>query len=524
VQLSWAYLNQQTRAAAQASNADGQNQPNTVLGRFHWTQMMPTVYSVLLILVSCLLGYFSISGFVFFLLFVLHSAAYYGYRDYNEPIDMLTNIREKNKSTKLRVAFKWSFLVVSCLYFLTLVVGHATAEYTEVKSMMQDEDKERLRRNEIIYERNLNKVIPDCLSYWNFLISFLLLGAAVALFKVQREEEEEAQKVDLACLDVYRDIHFTNNSPLGQALVPQGSPASASLTFKPYQVQKCVSIFKDYKFKAEILLCLQILMLALISNAQYCLYGLPYLALTVVQLLNIAFSHGRSDQDIRATSSWMTNFLLCYLPADLLYHYAIHYYQESQRIDEEYQPSLLDSYQGIMATTPSFVTFGLKIALFIFECVKYKYSYDMGPTYKKLKDAYMDAESSALPSSKLMSGGAEPGEGQPDDHALAAVSPKHGQTKIRFDGNELPGTNQITRQHTLDFQRRQKYNKRLKLQYIKIFKKSTSFVHKIIKPIALFMVCLLQLIFILAHPSVLFVVLLGLSLTGFFVELKEHSE
>jgi hypothetical protein len=64
----------------------------------------------------------------------------------------------------------------------------------------------------------------------------------------------------------------------------------------------------------------------------------------------------------------------------------------------------------------------------------------------------------------------------------------------------------------------------LKLQYIKIFKKSTSFVHKIVKPISLFKVCLIQLLFLLAHPSVLFIVLLALSLTGFFVELKEHSD
>ena len=63
-----------------------------------------------------------------------------------------------------------------------------------------------------------------------------------------------------------------------------------------------------------------------------------------------------------------------------------------------------------MTSTPSFVTFGLKIALFLFECVKYKYSYDMGPTYKKLKDAYMDAESSALPLSKLVSTGSDPVE------------------------------------------------------------------------------------------------------------------
>jgi hypothetical protein len=53
-----------------------------------------------------------------------------------------------------------------------------------------------------------------------------------------------------------------------------------------------------------------------------------------------------------------------------------------------------------MATTPSLVTFGLKIALLVFECTKFKFSYDMGPDYKRLKDSYVDAESSAFPSSK----------------------------------------------------------------------------------------------------------------------------
>ena len=28
------------------------------------------------------------------------------------------------------------------------------------------------------------------------------------------------------------------------------------LVFKPYQVQKCVLIFKDYKFKVEVFVCL----------------------------------------------------------------------------------------------------------------------------------------------------------------------------------------------------------------------------------------------------------------------------
>jgi hypothetical protein len=52
-----------------------------------------------------------------------------------------------------------------------------------------------------------------------------------------------------------------------------------------------------------------------------------------------------------------------------------------------------------MATTPSYVTFGLKIFLFITECMKFKYSYDMSGTYDTLKHAYVTADSSTLPQS-----------------------------------------------------------------------------------------------------------------------------
>jgi len=55
-----------------------------------------------------------------------------------------------------------------------------------------------------------------------------------------------------------------------------------------------------------------------------------------------------------------------------------------------------------MATSPSYVTFGLKIGLFVFECIKFKFSYDMGPVYKNLKDTFIEAESTSLPESKIM--------------------------------------------------------------------------------------------------------------------------
>jgi len=97
---------------------------------------------------------------------------------------MLTKLREKNKATIWRVIFKWAFLITSCTYFAALLVGHVISEYTEVKSMMQDEDKERLRYDEMQYEKTMYKIIPDFLSYWNYLWAILLIGAAASLFKI----------------------------------------------------------------------------------------------------------------------------------------------------------------------------------------------------------------------------------------------------------------------------------------------------------------------------------------------------
>ena len=47
--------------------------------------------------------------------------------------------------------------------------------------------------------------------------------------------------------------------------------------------------------------------------------------------------------------------------------------------------------------------------------------------------------------------------------------------------------------------------------------------HKILQPISLFMLCVIQLIFVLSHPSILFIVLLALVVSGFFVDLKDHE-
>ena len=143
---------------------------------------------------------------------------------------MLSNLRHKNKSVLARTIFKWAFLVMTIVYLLVVIIGHSTAEYTEIKTMMLDEDRERLRRNELNFERTLEKIIPDFLSYWHFALGIIMLGAAILLFKIMTEEAAEAKKVDESCVEVYRDIHYSNNNPLGS--IGQAN----ILNFKPFQV------------------------------------------------------------------------------------------------------------------------------------------------------------------------------------------------------------------------------------------------------------------------------------------------
>jgi hypothetical protein len=253
-----------------------------------------------------------------------------------------------------------------------------------------------------------------------------------------------------------------------------------------------VLIFKDYKFKVEIFCVLQVIFLVFIANAQYCLYGVPYLAFGVIHLLTIALSHAKSDQTIRVVASVLNVLLLLFLPMDLGLHYSVHYIQESQRIDAQIddkyygQPNRyqLEGYQGIMATTGSYVTFGLKMGLLVIACMQYKYSYDMANEFDSLKKRYMQADSQEYPAS--------------------------------FKVQDRVGLN-------ADQARMQKYNKLLKLSYVRTFRKSWSFVVKLLQPISLFFLSVFQLIFCLEHESVLFLILLCCVMSGFFVELKDAA-
>jgi heme exporter protein D len=96
----------------------------------------------------------------------------------------------------LRKIFLWSNIVVSLSFLAVLIIGRVTYEYAEVKEMMQEEDKERLRKDEISLERTLSKIIPDIFSYWTLGRAILVVLASLFLIEIQKQEEDEAELVD----------------------------------------------------------------------------------------------------------------------------------------------------------------------------------------------------------------------------------------------------------------------------------------------------------------------------------------
>lgn len=289
--------------------------------------LTPYLYTALLVYMSTLAGNFSISGAVFFVLFLLHSFAYYGYRIYDDPIDMLTDKRRYNKSLFLRRLFLWLFVLVGITYFVGVIFVRVSYDYEDGK-LVHLENKESLKQDMIALERSMSKIIPDFLSNWTIFRAVLVLVFAIGLIFIQWSEEAYAEVNDEALMTVYTDIYRDKWQKVGQ-----NGQIEVLLVFKPWEVQKCVLIFKDYKFKVEIFCVLQVIFLVFIANAQYCLYGVPYLAFGVIHLLTIALSHAKSDQTIRVVASVLNVLLLLFLPMDLGLHYSVHYIQESQRID-----------------------------------------------------------------------------------------------------------------------------------------------------------------------------------------------
>jgi hypothetical protein len=154
---------------------------------------------------SCFSGYFTLSGCAYFLLFIAHSFAYYGFRISDDPIDIRTDKRKLTKSSLPRTFFKWAFIGVSVCYFVILLMGRITYEYSEVKTMMGDTDH-KVKSEEVALERAYNKVIPDFFSTWTVIKSIVMMGFALILIPLQEYEQQEAELNDEELQEDLKDL------------------------------------------------------------------------------------------------------------------------------------------------------------------------------------------------------------------------------------------------------------------------------------------------------------------------------
>jgi len=54
----------------------------------------------------------------------------------DEPIDMITPMRNNNKNNLPREVFKWLYLSASALYFIVEILGSIIIEYNELRGML----------------------------------------------------------------------------------------------------------------------------------------------------------------------------------------------------------------------------------------------------------------------------------------------------------------------------------------------------------------------------------------------------
>jgi len=117
-------------------------------------------------------------------------------------------MRHRNKSIILREIFKWIFITVSLSYLAIQIIGRGIIWYDEVREMVQDEDRDKLRKEEYDNEKMFAKIIPDFFSYWTLVRAIVIVIAAFLLITIQKEEELEAKRKDEQCMITYTDIHY----------------------------------------------------------------------------------------------------------------------------------------------------------------------------------------------------------------------------------------------------------------------------------------------------------------------------
>jgi hypothetical protein len=146
-----------------------------------------------------------------------------------------------------------------------------------------------------------------------------------------------------------------------------------------HHVQHAVLLIKDYKYRGKICMGIEISLLVLISSVSCHIMTLPYAALFVI-LGSLTCLGSSSTQ--RKFSQFINKPLMFGLICDLFTQFLI----KSGRILAFSNSSSI----GFLSTPSTYISFYLKLALFLLECQKHQYNYDFVPLYQQLYGAFSD--------------------------------------------------------------------------------------------------------------------------------------
>lgn len=124
-----------------------------------------------------------------------------------------------------------------------------------------------------------------------------------------------------------------------------------------HHVQHAVLLIKDYKYRGKICINLELTILLLVASSAFHLLNLPYALLFVIQG---SIACVGSSASARSLSHFFNKILLVWLIGDLFTTFLV----KSGRIVPPEERTQI----GFLSTPPTYLSFYLKLALFLLEC------------------------------------------------------------------------------------------------------------------------------------------------------------
>lgn len=162
-------------------------------------------------------------------------------------------------------------------------------------------------------------------------------------------------------------------SDLDETALSTVQPIETIGRMSKHHVQHSVILIKDYKYRGKICINVETTLLLLVSSVAFHVLNLPYAALFVAQGSIACIG---SSSSARKFSNLMNKPLILLLAGDLFLTFLV----KSGRVLAPQERTRF----GFLSTPSTYMSFYLKLILFLLECQKHQFSYDFAPLYQQL--------------------------------------------------------------------------------------------------------------------------------------------